>query len=219
MQLFSNNAYGTLAVGITNSATSLTLGTGEGARFPSPASGDTFKLTLVQLTNGTETAWEIVTCTARSNDTLTIVRAQESTTALAWAMGTRIELRTTAGSLSYLATAHEELGAHAGAYLTASNAAALHRSPGTNTGLFVYDTSKDSDGGAWTERCQHTSWYNEALNGRWLGAYASEALARAAGGTTTDFYQLTTNGKFYALSAGTGQTGGAGGRAALNSRR
>ncbi len=29
--------------------------------------------------------------------------------------------------------------------------------------VFVYDTRKDSDGGAWRKRCQHTSWYNEQL--------------------------------------------------------
>ena len=27
--------------------------------------------------------------------------------------------------------------------------------------IFVYDTRKDSDGGAWRNRTQHTSWYNE----------------------------------------------------------
>ena len=30
--------------------------------------------------------------------------------------------------------------------------------------IFIYDTSKDSDGGAWRKRTQHTSWYNETLN-------------------------------------------------------
>ena len=30
--------------------------------------------------------------------------------------------------------------------------------------LFVYDTRKDSDGGAWRKRTQNTSWYNETLN-------------------------------------------------------
>jgi hypothetical protein len=30
--------------------------------------------------------------------------------------------------------------------------------------VFVYDTSKDSDGGAWRKRTQSTSWYNEKLN-------------------------------------------------------
>jgi hypothetical protein len=30
--------------------------------------------------------------------------------------------------------------------------------------IFIYDTSKDSDGGAWRKRTQHTSWYNEAAS-------------------------------------------------------
>jgi len=34
----------------------------------------------------------------------------------------------------------------------------------TAVDVFVYDTSKDSDGGAWRHRTQHTSWYNETLN-------------------------------------------------------
>lgn len=33
----------------------------------------------------------------------------------------------------------------------------------TAVDVFVYDTSKDSDGGAWRNRTQGTSWYNEAL--------------------------------------------------------
>lgn len=34
----------------------------------------------------------------------------------------------------------------------------------TASGVHIYDTSKDSDGGAWRKRTQHTSWYNEELN-------------------------------------------------------
>jgi len=34
----------------------------------------------------------------------------------------------------------------------------------TAVDIFVYDTSKDSDGGAWRKRTQSTSWYNETLN-------------------------------------------------------
>lgn len=91
--------------------------------------------------------------------------------------------------------------------LSGVNAAALHRSPNAVTAMFVYDTSKDSDGGAWTEKCQHTSWYNEAINGKWLGAQASEAAARAVSGATTgDYFQLTTDGKFYKLNAASGTT-------------
>lgn len=36
--------------------------------------------------------------------------------------------------------------------------------------VFVYDTSRDSDGGAWRKRTQHTSWYNEELNTPTRGA-------------------------------------------------
>lgn len=34
----------------------------------------------------------------------------------------------------------------------------------TAVDVFVYDTSNDSDGGAWRKRTQGTSWYNETLN-------------------------------------------------------
>ena len=34
----------------------------------------------------------------------------------------------------------------------------------TAVDVFIYDTSKDSDGGEWRNRTQDTSWYNETLN-------------------------------------------------------
>jgi trimeric autotransporter adhesin len=36
--------------------------------------------------------------------------------------------------------------------------------PKTAVDVFIYDTTKDSDGGAWRKRVQHTSWYNERLS-------------------------------------------------------
>ena len=41
--------------------------------------------------------------------------------------------------------------------------------PTSAVAVFVYDTSNDSDGGAWRHRCQHLSWYNEPLNTRMRG--------------------------------------------------
>ena len=100
LQLFKNNAYGYLAATIDNDDTTLTLSSGQGARFPNPTGTDYFLLTLIGLdNNGAENAWEIVKCTARSTDTLTVVRAQESTSAAGWNIGTRVELRVTAGTL------------------------------------------------------------------------------------------------------------------------
>jgi hypothetical protein len=47
---------------------------------------------------------------------------------------------------------------------TASLAGISSEISDTAVDIFVYDTRKDSDGGAWRKRTQHTSWYNETLN-------------------------------------------------------
>lgn len=90
----ANNAFGTLASSITNSATSITLTTGQGSRFPTLGAGDYFYATLIDTTNNLE----IVKCTARSTDVLTVTRAQENTTARAYSAGDRIEIRITAAT-------------------------------------------------------------------------------------------------------------------------
>jgi len=97
-QLYTNNAESTLASGIDNDDTTLTVQSGHGAKFPSPTNGDYFLLTLTQAAS--ESSWEIVQVTARSSDTLTIVRAQEGTSAASWLSGDKAELRITAGSLT-----------------------------------------------------------------------------------------------------------------------
>ena len=95
--LFANNATSALAAAITDADTSLILVTGQGALFPNPTAGDWFLATLTQAT-GPESTWEIVKCTARVEDTLTIVRAQEGTAAAAWEAA-KVEQRLTAGSM------------------------------------------------------------------------------------------------------------------------
>lgn len=97
--LFANNAASTLAAGITDSATNMTLASGEGAKFPSPSGGSYFMVTIVDDANNIE----IVKCTARTTDTLTVVRGQEGTTARAYSTGDKVELRVTAGALAALA--------------------------------------------------------------------------------------------------------------------
>lgn len=83
--------------------------------------------------------------------------------------------------------------------------ASLHRSPNAVIAMHILDTTRDSDGGAWTDRQQTSGWYNETLNGTWRGACASETVCRAiTGAATGDFFQLTTDGKCYALVASSG---------------
>lgn len=107
-QLFANNVASVTVGSITANAT--TLKVAQGNSFPSPAGGDYFLATLVGLdNNGNENAWEIVKVTARSSNTLTIVRAQENTIAKTWPDSTRIEIRLTAGILSEIMAELEQL--------------------------------------------------------------------------------------------------------------
>jgi hypothetical protein len=58
----------------------------------------------------------------------------------------------------------------------------------TAVDVFVYDTSKDSDGGAWRKRTQHNSWYNETLNTSTRGSrreFPSVAVIVAESDTVT----------------------------------
>lgn len=90
-RLYSNNFTTTLASAATDSDTTLTVTTATG--LPAVGGGDTCRLTLA--TGGTI---EIVEVTAVSGTDLTVTRAQESTTAVAWAAGSLISLRPTADS-------------------------------------------------------------------------------------------------------------------------
>ena len=95
-QVFTNNAKSTLASSITDVATSLSVAAGHGARFPSPSGGDWFLATLVDTSGNVE----IVKVTARTVDSFdTIVRAQEGTTAIAFASASKCELRVTKGTM------------------------------------------------------------------------------------------------------------------------
>jgi hypothetical protein len=100
--LFTNNAATNLAASITSSATSLSVITTTGALFPNPTNGDYFLITLIGISGS---PIEIVKCTARSGDTMTIVRAQEGTTASAFNGGDQVQLRITAGVMQAAAQA------------------------------------------------------------------------------------------------------------------
>lgn len=87
--LYANRATSTLASSITNSATSLSVAAGQGARFPAITAPDYFYATLDDGFGSVE----IIKVTARSTDTFTVVRAQDGTSALAFNAGATVELR------------------------------------------------------------------------------------------------------------------------------
>lgn len=95
--LFKNNYQTTLAANITAVATSITIAAGSGAALGTLGS-DVYYATIYD--GDSPSTKEIVKITARSTDTLTVTRAQESTTAQAWNAGAFLELRVTAGILA-----------------------------------------------------------------------------------------------------------------------
>jgi hypothetical protein len=93
--LLKNNAIGYLSTPISASDVGLALETGDGANFPTLSAGEYFYATLVA-TNG-ET--EVIKATARVSDTLTIVRAQDGSTAYSFAAGAKLEMRVNAATV------------------------------------------------------------------------------------------------------------------------
>lgn len=102
-ELWTNDAVTTLAGGIGSGATSVTLATGTGALFPNPGAGQFFRATMFAAGSTTGTPNEVVFCTARSTDTLTIVRGQEGTTPTAWNAGDSFVNQFTAGAAAEMA--------------------------------------------------------------------------------------------------------------------
>lgn len=94
--LFANNASSALAAPISSSDTTLTVTAGTGSRFPTPAVDQAFTVTLNDQATGD--VYEVMLCTGITGDTLTVERAQEGTTAVAWAAGDFVANFLTAGT-------------------------------------------------------------------------------------------------------------------------
>ena len=94
---FTNNAATTLAAGINSSVTSISVT--DGSVFPALTGSDHFYVTFDDTTNR-----ENVKVTARSGNTLTVVRGQDDTTAQAFNSGDKAELRVVAALLEDITT-------------------------------------------------------------------------------------------------------------------
>ena len=91
------------SLGGTSGDTTIALGAGTGALFPAlPYTGDYFHGVLINSSGQSE----IVKVTARSTDSLTVVRGQEGTTIRAFASGDRFELRLTAADVEFLQSSY-----------------------------------------------------------------------------------------------------------------
>ena len=126
--VFKNNAKTTLASSLSSSATSATVT--DGSVFPSLSAGEFFLITFDDGSNN-----EICKCTARSSNTLTIVRAQESTTARAFSSGDAAEGRVTAGVLEQIQENIASKSANQTVFNTTTSGGATTYNIGTNPGV------------------------------------------------------------------------------------
>ncbi len=124
---------------------------------------------------------DVTTLSKSTGDMSTLVSKLGQTTDLAGAVTDAQNSATSASSSASTASTHATTASgHASTAATHAanlgsvayqNLTAIAESKSvTALDVFVYDTSKDSDGGAWRNRTQGTSWYNEALNTSSRGA-------------------------------------------------
>ena len=188
----TNNAFGTLAASITSSGTSITLTTGQGARFPTLGASDYFYATLVDTSNNLE----IVKCTARSTDVLTVVRAQESTTGRAYSTGDRIEIRLTAQTFLDAtaitpAAVSDQSNASTG-YFQLPKGTTAQRPASPATGMVRFNTD--------------LNYLEEYRQGQWLAvsnvfvAEGGTVTTYSSGGTNYKVHTFTSSGTFTVLS-------------------
>lgn len=101
--IFTNFAKSVLAGGIAAGDTTLSVAVGTGAIFPVPAAGEQFPIILANAATPNAPPFEIVYCTARTGDVMTIVRGQEGTAAANWPVGSVVSNRLTAAAYNQLA--------------------------------------------------------------------------------------------------------------------
>lgn len=117
--ILKNNASSILATAITTSDTGIVVA--NGSRFPTVTAGDYFYATLVSPAGTTE----IIKVTARVGNSLTVVRAQDGSTAASFASGALLGMRVNAASVTDLVDEHDQAAeisiVDAGGHYTSTN--------------------------------------------------------------------------------------------------
>jgi len=212
--IFANNAKSTLASGISSTATSVTLATGSGSLFPSPTSGQQFTLTLTDSATGLIN--EICYCTARSSDTLTIVRGQEGTTARAWSTGDIASNKITAGTATSFAQ-----GGSGGTATNIANGAAnqvVYQTAANTTGFITAPTTASTylqwtgSGFAWSNST--SSGPTLSSNNAWTGTNTFTTIGPSSAGgaslgSSSSYWNTTYSTVFQCVTPGSIPTTGA----------
>ena len=108
-QIFTNNFSTTVATELSAGATTLIVADASG--LPSLLSNWCYVTLIESDVDGNESDWEIVRVNSVSSNTLTVVRAQDGTSARIWPVGTPVEMRQVAGGVQPRTDHLDEIGA------------------------------------------------------------------------------------------------------------
>ena len=171
----ANNAVSTLAASITDAATALSVQVADAGKFPVLDAGDWHPATILDAAGN----MEIVRVTERAANVLTIDRAQEGTTAKAFAAGSRIDVRVTAGVITKAALdlGNADNTSDATKPISAAQKAALDvRITWIATGQPL---PTENIGPIWHETYNSLmTWQSYTANGAALSGYASVDIGR-----------------------------------------
>lgn len=104
----ANNVQSTLAASLSTGTLTMQVATGEGARFPVLGVNDYFYATLVKIAGGFPVR-EIIKVTARTGDSMSIVRAQDNTTALTFSVADYVGMHVNVAVLEALQSGEQYL--------------------------------------------------------------------------------------------------------------
>ena len=198
-----------MTIKFTNNAETLlstsSLGTGDtsvavddGSVFPALSAGEFFYATLIRA--DAVTTREIVKVTARSGNTLTIVRAQDNTSALTFSADDLIELRIIAASLLALKAADELTTGDAAVILSTSAGNITIDAQGNDTDIILKGTDGSSDTTFLTidgSDAGKATFNNEIVSGAVITSGAGLVIANAGNigsASDTDAIAIASNG-------------------------
>ena len=194
---FTNNARTTLAADITNSATTATVTSG--AVFPELNAGEYFYCTFDNGTNN-----EIVKVTARSGNTLTIVRGVDNSTARAFVADDAAELRATAGLLTDIQENLAAKSANQTIYnaTTASNATAydIGIDPGQESNAMVFLNGVMQHHDTFSFSSSTLTFDTAPVNGTALEVIVDNLINLQSSNLTTDTFTATSGQTAFVLS-------------------
>jgi hypothetical protein len=215
--LFADNASTVLAAPISSTATSLTVASGTGSLFPNPGTNQLFALSLNDRL--TQAVYEIVYCTRRVGDVMTVIRGQEGTAKTTWLANDYIANWITAGQQANFLQ-RTQLQTNLNLYVNGSTGSNSNNGLTSGTAFATFNycwtyllDNYDLNGFTVTINQAGTNHDTLSANGNAIGAINTASVTINVGGTwsvTNGSCILANNSNFLVTGSGTLSASGSG---------